>query len=132
MTTIHHGQGVTGPSGLGAGAADKTQTAQNQASQTQTPMEPGSSTQPGEVVITPTAQLLANLADQIAATPEIDQNRVDATRQALGSGAYQIDSSRIADGLLAAQKMDAQAAAGAQSATAQAFAATAQLGSDRS
>lgn len=134
MTIIHHSQGVTGPGGLGAAATDKTQTAPNQASLGQSQAEPGSGTAPAEVDITPTAQLLANVAQQIAATPEIDQNRVDAIRQALGNGSYQIDSSRVADGLLAAQKIDAQAAAGAspgpQSATAKAFAATAQLGSD--
>lgn len=134
MTTIHHNPGIAGPAGLGAGAADKTQSAQNQAAQLPTQTEPGSSSQPGAVQITPTAQLLANVAQQIAGTPEIDQSRVDAIRQALASGSYQIDSSRVADGLLAAQKIDAQAAAGAnpaaQSMTAKAFAATAQLGSD--
>ena len=136
MTTIQHSQGVTGPGGLGAGATDKTQTASNQASQLQTQAQPGSGSQSGEVEITPTAQLLANLAQQIADTPDIDQNRVDSLRQALGSGSYPIDSSRVADGLLAAQKIDAQAAAGVspgpQSTNVQAFAATAQLGSDRS
>jgi negative regulator of flagellin synthesis FlgM len=136
VTIIHHNQGVTGPGGLGAAATEKTYTAPNQAAQSQTQAEPGSSTQPAEVEITPTAQLLANVAQQIAGTPAIDQSRVDAIRQALASGAYQIDSSRVADGLLAAQKIDAQAAAGAspgpQSATAKAFAATAQLGSDPS
>ena len=136
MTIIQHNQGVTGSGSLGAGAAEKTQTAPNPASQLLTQAPPGSASQPGEVEITPTAQLLAGLAQQIAATPDIDQSRVDAVRQALGGGSYQIDSSRIADGLLAAQKIDAQAAAGAsagpQSTTAKAFAATAQLGSDPS
>jgi flagellar biosynthesis anti-sigma factor FlgM len=134
VTIIHHSHGVTGPGGLGTGATDKTQTAPNQAGQGQTQIDSTSSTPPGEVEITPTAQLLANLAQQIAATPEVDQSRVDSIRQALSSASYPIDSSRIADGLLAAQKIDAQAAAGSsqgpQSATAKAFAATAQLGSD--
>jgi flagellar biosynthesis anti-sigma factor FlgM len=134
VTTIHHGQGVIGPGGLGTGATDKTQGAQTQASQGQTQAVAESGTAPGEVEITPTAQLLANLAQQIAGTPDSDQSRVDSIRQALVSGSYSIDSSRVADGLLAAQKFDAQAAAGAspgpQSATAKAFAATAQLGSD--
>jgi negative regulator of flagellin synthesis FlgM len=136
VTIIHHSQGVTGPGGLGTGAADKTQSAPNLASQPQTPVPQGSGSVPGEVEITPTAQLLAGLSQQIADAPDVDQTRVDAVRQALGGGAYQIDSSRIADGLLAAQKIDAQAAAvaspGPQSTTAQAFAATAQLGADRS
>jgi negative regulator of flagellin synthesis FlgM len=136
VTTIQHSQGVTGPGGLGAGATEKTQTAPNQASPLQTQAQPGSSSQPGEVEITPTAQLLATLAQQIAGTPDIDQSRVDALRQALGSGSYPIDSTRVADGLLAAQKIEAQAATGVspgpQSTNVQAFAATAQLGSDGS
>jgi negative regulator of flagellin synthesis FlgM len=134
VTTIHHSQGVTGPGGLGAGATDRTQGAQNQAIQGQTQAPAGSSTASGEVEITPTAQLLAHLAQQIAGALDVDQSRVDSIRQALDRGSYSIDSSRTADGLLAAQKLDAQAAAGAspgpQSATAKAFAATAQLGSD--
>ncbi|HEX3836835.1 MAG TPA: flagellar biosynthesis anti-sigma factor FlgM [Steroidobacteraceae bacterium] len=134
MTTIHHGQGVTGLGGHGSGATDKTQSAQNQGAQLQTQAEPGSISQADEVEITPTAQLLANLAQQLAGAPEVDRSRVDATRQALDNGSYQIESNRVADGLLAAQKVDAQASAGAsagpQSTTAKAFAATAQLGSD--
>jgi negative regulator of flagellin synthesis FlgM len=134
VTIIHHSHGVTSPGGLGTAAPDRTQTVPNQAAQGQAQAEPGSSPPPGEVEITPTAQLLANVAQQIAGTADIDQSRVAAIRQALANGTYQIDSSRVADGLLAAQKIDAQAAAGAspgpQSATAKAFAATAQLGSD--
>ena len=136
MTIIHQSQGVMGPGGLGAGAADKTQAAPSQAAPLQAQAQSGSGSQPAEVEITPTAQLLANLAQQIAGTPDIDQSRVDSIRQALGSGSYQIDSSRVADGVLTAQKFDAQAAAGAnpgpQSTTAKAFAATAQLGPDPS
>jgi negative regulator of flagellin synthesis FlgM len=134
LTTIHHGHGVSGLAGQGAGTTDKTQSAQQQGAQLQTQTEPGAINQPAEVEITPTAQLLANVAQQLTDIPEIDRGRVDATRQALSNGSYQIDSGRTADGLLAAQKVDAQAAAGAsaglQSNTAKVFAATAQLGSD--
>ena len=133
MTTIHHGQGMTGLGGHGSVATEKAQSAQSAGAQLQTQAEPGSSSQPGEVEITPTAQLLANVAQQLAATPDVDQSRVDSIRQALSNGSYQVDSSRVATGLLAAQKMDAQASsAGPQSTTAKAFAATAQLGSDPS
>jgi negative regulator of flagellin synthesis FlgM len=62
------------------------------------------------VQITPAAQLLANVEQQLANTPEVDQGRVDAIRQALNNGTYQVDSSRVADGLLAAQRFDAQVA----------------------
>ncbi len=134
MTTIHHGLGVNGlgvngPGGLGSGSADKTQPASGQSSQPQTPPQPGIGSQPAEVEITPTAQLLATLEQQLASTPDVNQSRVDSIGQALSNGSYQIDSSRVADGLLAAQKFDAQAASGSgpgtQSATARAFAETA-------
>ena len=129
MTTIHHGLNVNGPGGLGSGSADKTQAASGQTTQPQTPAQPGTASPPADVEITSTAQLLATLEQQIASAPDINQSRVDSIRQALSNGSYQVDSSRVADGLLAAQKFDAQAASGsgssAQSATARAFAATA-------
>ncbi len=127
MTTIHHGLNVNGPGGLGSGSADKTQAAAGQTAQSQTPAQPGTAGPPTEVEITSTAQLLATLEQQIASAPDINQSRVDSIRQALSNGSYQIDSSRVADGLLAAQKFDAQAASGSgsQSATARAFAETA-------
>jgi negative regulator of flagellin synthesis FlgM len=129
VTTIHHGLDVNGPGGLGSGSADKTQAATGQTTQPQTSAQPGTASPPAEVEITSTAQLLATLEQQIASAPDINQSRVDAIRQALSNGSYQIDSSRVVDGLLAAQKFDAQAASGpgsgAQSATARAFAQTA-------
>ena len=132
MTTIHHGLDLNGPGGLGSGSTDKTQAAPGQTAQAQ----PGVAAPPAEVEITPTAQLLANLEQQIAGTPDINQSHVDAIRQALSNGSYQVDSSRVADGLLAAQKFDAQATKSSgsvtQSTTAKAFADTAQLGSGRS
>jgi len=128
VTTIHRGQDVNGLAGLGAGATDRTQTAPTQSAPPQSPLQPAPS-QPGEVEITPTAQLLANLEQQISSVPDVNQSRVDAIRQALDNGSYQIDSGRVADGLLAAQKFDAQAAtavgSGSQSNPAKAFADTA-------
>ena len=130
MTTIHHGLDLNGPSGLGSGSTDKTQVAPNPTAQAQTQSQPGVTPASTEVQITPTAQLLANLEQQIARQPDIDQSRVDAIRQALGNGSYRIDSSRVADGLLAAQRIDAQAAkAPAAGNPAKAFTDTAQLGS---
>ena len=129
MTTIHHGLDVNAPRTQAAPG----QTAQAQA---QSQAQPGSGAPTAEVEITPTAQLLATLEQQIAATPEVDQSRVDSIGQALSNGSYQVDSSRVADGLLAAQKFDAQASkaagSGTQSSSAKAFAQTAQLGSERS
>ena len=136
MTTIHHGVAVNGSGAVGSGSTDKAQAAPGQIAPTQTQAQPGGAAPSPEVAITPTAQLLANLEQQIAGTPDINQSRVDSIRQALSNGSYQVDSRRVADGLLAAQKFDAQAtkASGSlvQSTGAKAFAATAQLGSDRS
>jgi negative regulator of flagellin synthesis FlgM len=131
VTIIHHGLDVN-PSGLASGATDKTQSAQGQGASLQTLAQPESDNPTQEVQITPTAQLLANVEQQLASTPEVDQARVDGIRQALSNGTYQIDSSRVADGLLAAQKFDDQAASavGAQAQSLKAFATTAQLGSD--
>ena len=125
MTTIHRGQETSGLAGLGAGTTDRTQAAPSQNAPVQSSQQ--SVTVPaGEVEITPTAQLLASLEQQISSTPDINQSRVDGIRQALATGSYQVDSRRVADGLLAAQKFDAQAAAaaglGTQSNPAKAFA----------
>jgi len=132
VTTIHQGLDMNGLAGLGSGSADKTQASSGQAAQAHSPPQPLPGSQPSDVQITPAAQLLANVAQQIAGSPDVDQGRVGAIRQALNNGSYSVDSSRIADGVLAAQKFTALAAAstGAQSNPVNAFAATAQLGSD--
>jgi len=128
VTTIHRGQDVNGLAGLGSGSADRTQAAQGQSTPPPSVQQPAT-TQPDEVAITPTAQLLAKLEQQIAGLPDLNQSRVDAIRQALGTGAYRVDAGRVADGLLGAQKFDAQAATPAgsvmQSGPAKAFADTA-------
>jgi flagellar biosynthesis anti-sigma factor FlgM len=129
VTTIHHGLD-SNLAGIGSGSTDKTKATQGQAVQAQTPALSGATPDSGAVDITPTAQLLANVAQQISDAPDIDHSRVDSIRQALSTGAYQINSSQVADGLLAAQRFDAQAMAGTPSQTAKAFADTAQLGSD--
>jgi negative regulator of flagellin synthesis FlgM len=133
VTTIY--TGLEASLGLIPGSADKTQATQgktaDQTSQAQSSIATG---QPSEVDITPTAQLLAGLEQQLAGTPDIDQSRVASISQALGNGSYQIDAGRIAAGLISAQRFDAQASAGPASGTQsnplKAFTATAQLGSD--
>jgi negative regulator of flagellin synthesis FlgM len=122
------------PAGLGTVAPDRTEAAPAQPAAAQAQPQSGSDSASQEVQITPAAQLLAAVEQQLATTPEVDQSRVDAIRQALGNGTYQVDSGRVADGVLAAQKFSAQAAAGsgsgAQAQSLKAFATTAQLGSD--
>lgn len=113
MTTIHHVPDVIDLTGLNSGSAGKTPAAPGQILQVQTQPQTGlsqtGSTSPSEVEITPTAQLLASVEQQVANIPDVNQGRVDSIRQALSSGSYQIDSARVAAGLLAAQRFDAQA-----------------------
>jgi negative regulator of flagellin synthesis FlgM len=131
VTIIHRGL-PTGPAGVGSGATDKTLATSGPATQAQTQTQPGASNSAAEVEITSAAQLLTSVEQQLATVPEINQSRVAASSQALNDGSYQINSGRIADGLLAAQKFDAQAAgsgsaAGVQANSLQAFTKTAQL-----
>ncbi|HEV2702516.1 MAG TPA: flagellar biosynthesis anti-sigma factor FlgM [Steroidobacteraceae bacterium] len=109
MTIIHHGLDLSA-AGLGTGAADKTQAGQGQGAATQTQAQPEASAPPQEVQITPAAQLLANVERQLANAPAVDQKRVDSIRQSLSEGTYRVDSARVADGVLAAQRFDAQVA----------------------
>ena len=134
MTTIH--TGLEAGLGLVPDSTDKTRVTQSRtADRTSQPQAPAAPGQPVEVNITPAAQLLSGLEQQLAGTPAIDQSRVNRISQALSGGSYPIDAGRIADGLIAAQKFDAQAgagpASGTQSSTLKAFTATAQLGPDR-
>jgi negative regulator of flagellin synthesis FlgM len=136
VTKIHHGLDLNGPASLASGSTEKAQSAQSPLTQALNQTQQGAASAPaGEVEITPAAQLLANVEQQLAGTPEVDQSRVDSIRQALSSGTYQIDSSRVADGVLAAQRFDAQAssgsATGTQSNTIKAFESTAQLGTGK-
>ena len=127
MTIIHRDL-PTGLAGVGSGSTDKATGAS--ATQAQTPTQPGASNTSAEVEITSAAQLLSSVEQQLANVPEVNQSRVADISQALSDDSYQIDSGRIADGLLAAQKFDAQAAgsgSGAQSNLLQAFTQTARL-----
>jgi negative regulator of flagellin synthesis FlgM len=137
VTIIHRGL-ETGLAGVGSGVTDQTLATNGPATQAQTQTQSQTQTQPGagnassEVEITSAAQLLSSIEQQLAGVPEVNQSRVTATQQALNDGSYQIDSSRIADGLLAAQRFATQAAvsssgSGSQSNPLQAFTTTAQL-----
>jgi negative regulator of flagellin synthesis FlgM len=131
VTIIHRGL-ETGLAGVGSGSTDKTAATTGPATPAQTQTQPGTSNASGEVEITSAAQLLSSVELQLASVPDVNQSRVDAISQALNAGSYQIDSKRVAQGLLAAQQFDAQAAgsssgSGTQSNSLQAFTTTAQL-----
>ena len=116
MTSIHNG--LEASLGLTSGSADKTQAAQGKTAEQTSQLQTNAATgQSGEVDITSTAQLMASLEQQLASTPDLDQSRVDSISQALSNGSYQVDAGRITDGLLSAQKFDAQASAGPASGT---------------
>ncbi len=50
--------------------------------------------------LTSSAQLLKELGEAVAASPDADPSRIEAIKQAIADGSYDIDSGRIADKLL--------------------------------
>lgn len=60
----------------------------------------GSAGQSGTVELSPLSSSLAKAEAVAAATPVVDQARVDEIRQAISEGRFKIDANRIADGLL--------------------------------
>ena len=52
------------------------------------------------VSLTPQAQQLRDLESRIADLPEVDSNRVNAIRDAIANGSYEIDANRIAEKLM--------------------------------
>jgi negative regulator of flagellin synthesis FlgM len=52
------------------------------------------------VELTASAQLLSRLDELVSSSPVFDQNRVEAIRQAIKSGKYEIDYQSVADQLL--------------------------------
>ena len=60
----------------------------------------GSAQGSDQLSLTTSAQLLKELNEVVAATPEVDSSRVEAIKQAIADGTYQVDAGRIADQLL--------------------------------
>lgn len=56
--------------------------------------------QSGTVELSPLSSSLAKAEAAAAATPMVDQARVDEIRQAISDGRFKMDANRIADGLL--------------------------------
>jgi negative regulator of flagellin synthesis FlgM len=56
------------------------------------------------VSLTASARDIQHLEKTLAATPAVDQNRVDAIRKALADGSYKVDSGRVADRLMHADQ----------------------------
>ena len=85
--------------GPAIGPARKTALSQNNLS--------GSSESPpeaGDVNITSTAALLAQLEQSLSAQPAVDQNRVDAVSQAIAAGRYHVSADLAASGLVSTER----------------------------
>lgn len=57
-----------------------------------------------QVTLTTSARSLQKLSDAIAQTPVVDAAKVASIKQALSSGSYAIDASRVADKMLLAER----------------------------
>ena len=57
-----------------------------------------------QVTLTDSARTLQKLSDAVAQTPIVDAGKVAAVKQAIQSGTYRVDPSRVADKLLQFEK----------------------------
>ncbi len=57
-----------------------------------------------QVTLTTSARSLQKLSDAIAQAPVVDASKVASIKQALSGGSYAVDSSRIADKMLQAER----------------------------
>jgi len=58
----------------------------------------------GEVNITSTAALLAQLEQSLSSQPAVDATRVAALRQAISSGTYTVTPEKVASGLIGTER----------------------------
>ena len=65
----------------------------------QQPQAPAEEASADRIELSAEAQLLSRLEAQVNATPEVDQARVDAVREAIQSGSFEIDNSSLADSI---------------------------------
>ena len=85
-------------SGTAASTTHKTSSTPN--SSTQGTTQDATQQPQKEVSVSSTAALLSHLHRSLEATPVIDQKRVESIRNAIASGTYQVDSGKIAHGLI--------------------------------
>ncbi|MGE0623953.1 MAG: flagellar biosynthesis anti-sigma factor FlgM [Pseudomonadales bacterium] len=89
---------IDGVSGQRPPAASPSQTARTERGEADRASASGSASD--QLSLTSSAQLLKELSEAVAASPEVDQGRIEAIRQAIADGSYDIDAQRIADKLL--------------------------------
>ncbi len=90
-------------------AVDSGSQAQTLATGTQTdtqrsPNAPASATSSDQVSLTPAAQKLQELAKTVASEPVVDTNRVNAIKEAIISGRFEVDAETIAEKLTSIEK----------------------------
>lgn len=96
--------GGIGLSGTAVGTAREAQEAQQPAVATPDAGQDGSAARPGEVSITSTASLLAHLEQVLGTHSPVDQKRVDSVSRAISEGRYQVDSAKVASGLMQSER----------------------------
>lgn len=57
-----------------------------------------------QVSLTPTAQQLRSLEEQVAAQPVVDTQKVNAVKDALANGSFEINAERIAGKMMSLEK----------------------------
>ncbi len=93
-----------GLSGTAIGTARETQETPQAPAATPDAAQDGSPPRPGEVSITSTASLLAHLEQVLGAHSPVDQKRVESISRAIADGHYQVDSAKVASGLMQSER----------------------------
>lgn len=89
----------------GTSDVHKIDTAQARA-KTSANTAPNAAPAPADSVdLTDSARQLQDLQAAVAGTPVVDSGRVEALRDAIANGSYTVDPQRIADGLLAQDRV---------------------------
>lgn len=96
--------GGIGLSGAAIGTARESQEAQQPTAATPDAGQDGSPARPGEVSITSTAALLAHLEQVLGTHSPVDQKRVESVSRAISEGRYQVDSAKVASGLMQSER----------------------------
>ena len=86
-------------SGTTASSAHKPSSTPNTATHSTTTQDATQQPQ-NEVSVSSTAALLSRLQRSLGSTPAVDQNRVDSISKAIAAGTYNVDSDKIAHGLI--------------------------------
>jgi negative regulator of flagellin synthesis FlgM len=58
-----------------------------------------------EVSLSSGALTLLEISERLSAQPDLDHKRVEAIREALSQGSYRIDARRVAEGLIAQERL---------------------------